>query len=108
MPAGELKHGTLSLIEEGTPVLVICPGDYTYKETLGNAIEAKSRGAKIIAVSDVDNEIYDHWIRLPKVHELLYPIIAVVPLQLLAYSMAIRRGHNPDMPRNLAKSVTVK
>jgi len=108
MPAGELKHGTLSLIEQGTPVLVICPGDYTYKETLGNAIEAKSRGAKIIAVSDVDNEIYDHWIRLPKVHELLYPIIAIVPLQLLAYNMAIKRGHNPDMPRNLAKSVTVK
>ena len=108
MPAGELKHGTLSLIEEGTPVLVICPGDYTYNETLGNAIEAKARGAKIIAVSDVDNEVYDHWIRLPKVHELLYPIVAAVPLQLLAYSMAIKRGHNPDMPRNLAKSVTVK
>jgi glucosamine--fructose-6-phosphate aminotransferase (isomerizing) len=108
MPAGELKHGTLSLIEEGTPVLVICPGDYTYHETLGNAIEAKARGAKIIAVSDVDNEIYDHWIRLPRVHELLYPIVAAVPLQLLAYSMAIKRGHNPDMPRNLAKSVTVK
>ncbi len=108
MPAGELKHGTLSLIEEGTPVLVICPGDYTYHETLGNAIEAKARGAKIIAVSDVNNEIYDHWIRIPKVHDLLYPIVAVVPLQLLAYHMATRRGHNPDMPRNLAKSVTVK
>ena len=108
MPAGELKHGTLSLIEEGTPVLVICPDDYTYKETLSNAMEAKARGAKIIAVSDVDNEIYDHWIRLPKVHQLLHPITAVVPLQLLAYSMAIKRGHNPDMPRNLAKSVTVK
>ncbi|MGA2159308.1 MAG: glutamine--fructose-6-phosphate transaminase (isomerizing), partial [Dehalococcoidia bacterium] len=86
----------------------ICPADYTYAETLSNAIEAKSRGAKIIAVSDRDNEIYDHWIRLPKVHELLYPIVAVVPLQLLAYHMAIKRGHNPDMPRNLAKSVTVK
>ena len=108
MPAGELKHGTLSLIEEGTPVLVICPGDYTYNETLGNAIEARSRGAKIIAVSDVNNEVYDHWIRIPKVHDLLYPIVAVVPLQLLAYHMATRRGHNPDMPRNLAKSVTVR
>jgi len=108
MPAGELKHGTLSLIEEGTPVLVICPDDYTYHETLGNAIEAKARGAKIIAVSDVNNEIYDHWIRIPRVHDLLYPIVAVVPLQLLAYHMATRRGHNPDMPRNLAKSVTVK
>jgi glutamine---fructose-6-phosphate transaminase (isomerizing) len=108
MPAGELKHGTLSLIEEGTPVVVICPADYTYAETLSNAIEAKSRGAKIIAVSDVNNEIYDHWIRLPKVHDLLYPLIAVVPLQMLAYEMTIQRGHDPDMPRNLAKSVTVK
>jgi glucosamine--fructose-6-phosphate aminotransferase (isomerizing) len=108
MPAGELKHGTLSLIEEGTPVVVICPGDYTYGETLSNAIEAKSRGAKIIAVSEENNEIYDHWIKLPKVHDLLYPMVAVVPLQLLAYEMTIRRGHNPDMPRNLAKSVTVK
>ncbi len=108
MPAGELKHGTLSLIEEGTPVLVICPGDFTYKETLGNAIEAKARGAKIIAVSDVDNEVYDHWIKIPRVHDLLYPMVSVVPLQLLAYHMATRRGHNPDMPRNLAKSVTVR
>jgi len=108
MPAGELKHGTLSLIEEGTPVLVICPGDFTYKETLGNAIEAKARGAKIIAVSDVNNEVYDHWIKIPKVHDLLYPMVSVVPLQLLAYHMATRRGHNPDMPRNLAKSVTVR
>jgi len=108
MPAGELKHGTLSLIEKGTPVLVICPRDFTYNETLSNAIEAKSRGARIIAVSDEENEIYDHWIKIPKVHELLYPMVAVVPLQLLAYNMAIKRGHNPDMPRNLAKSVTVK
>ncbi|MDD5648182.1 MAG: glutamine--fructose-6-phosphate transaminase (isomerizing) [Dehalococcoidia bacterium] len=108
MPAGELKHGTLSLIEEGTPVLVICPGDFTYKETLGNAIEAKARGARIIAVSDVNNEVYDHWIRIPRVHDLLYPMVSVVPLQLLAYHMATRRGRNPDMPRNLAKSVTVR
>ncbi len=108
MPAGELKHGTLSLIEDGTPVLVICPGDFTYRETLGNAIEAKARGAKIIAVSDVDNEVYDHWIKIPRVHDLLYPMVSVVPLQLLAYHMATRRGHNPDMPRNLAKSVTVR
>ena len=108
MPAGELKHGTLSLIEEGTPVVVICPADYTYRETLGNAIEAKSRGAHIIAVSDEDNEIYDNWIKIPKVHELLYPMVAVIPLQLLAYYLTIQRGYDPDKPRNLAKSVTVK
>jgi glucosamine--fructose-6-phosphate aminotransferase (isomerizing) len=108
MPAGELKHGTLALIETGTPVAVICPDDYTYHETLSNAIEAKSRGAYIIAVSDKKNEIYDFWIKIPKVDELLYPIITVVPLQLLAYYLAVSRGYDPDRPRNLAKSVTVK
>ena len=108
MPAGELKHGTLALIEQGTPVVVICPDDYTYRETLSNAMEAKSRGANIIAVSDKNNEIYDFWIKIPKVNELLYPIITVVPLQLLAYHLAVSRGYDPDRPRNLAKSVTVK
>ncbi len=108
MPAGELKHGTLALIEPGTPVAVICPDDYTYHETLSNAIEAKSRGAYIVAVSDKTNEIYDFWVRIPKVDELLYPVITVVPLQLLAYYLAVSRGYDPDRPRNLAKSVTVK
>jgi glucosamine--fructose-6-phosphate aminotransferase (isomerizing) len=108
MPAGELKHGTLALIEPGTPVAVICPDDYTYRETLSNAMEAKSRGAYIIAISDRKNEIYDFWVKIPKADELLYPVITVVPLQLLAYHLAISRGHDPDRPRNLAKSVTVK
>ncbi len=108
MPAGELKHGTLALIESGTPVVVICPADYTFSETLSNAIEAKSRGAYIIGVSDKESEIYDSWIKLPKVDELLYPMVAVVPLQLLAYYLAVNRGCDPDKPRNLAKSVTVK
>jgi glucosamine--fructose-6-phosphate aminotransferase (isomerizing) len=108
MPAGELKHGTLALIEPGTPVVVICPADYTFLETLSNAIEAKSRGAYIIGVSDKESDIYDSWIRIPEVDELLYPMVAVVPLQLLAYYLAINRGYDPDKPRNLAKSVTVK
>ena len=108
MPAGELKHGTLALIEPGTPVVVICPADYTFPETLSNAIEAKSRGAYIIGVSDKESDIYDSWIRIPEVDELLYPMVAVVPLQLLAYYLAINRGCDPDKPRNLAKSVTVK
>jgi glucosamine--fructose-6-phosphate aminotransferase (isomerizing) len=108
MPAGELKHGTLALIEPGTPVAVICPDDFTYRETLSNAMEAKSRGAYIIAVSDKKNEIYDFWVKIPRVDELLYPIITVVPLQLLAYHLAVSRGYDPDRPRNLAKSVTVK
>src|SRR4030042_1401374 len=108
MPAGELKHGTLALIEQGTPVIVVCPDDYTYTETLNNAIEAKARGAYIIAVSDKYNEIYDFWIKIPKVDELLYPLVTAVPLQILAYYMATALGYDPDKPRNLAKSVTVK
>ena len=108
MPAGELKHGTLALIEPSTPVVVLCPADYTFSETLSNAMEAKSRGAYIIGVSDKESDIYDSWVKLPKVDELLYPMIAVVPLQLLAYYLAINRGCDPDKPRNLAKSVTVK
>jgi glucosamine--fructose-6-phosphate aminotransferase (isomerizing) len=108
MPAGELKHGTLALIEPGTPVVVICPADYTFAETLSNATEAKSRGAYIIGVSDKKSDIYDSWVKLPEVDELLYPMVATVPLQLLAYYLAINRGCDPDKPRNLAKSVTVK
>ena len=108
MPAGELKHGTLALIEPGTPVVAICPADYTYNETMNNAVEAKSRGAYIIAVSDKESDIYDFWIKIPRVDELLYPMVTVVPLQLLAYHLAVSRGCDPDKPRNLAKSVTVK
>jgi len=108
MPAGELKHGTLALVEPGTPVVVICPADYTFPETLSNAMETKSRGAYIIGVSDKQSDIYDSWIKIPEVDEFLYPMVAVVPLQLLAYYLAINRGCDPDKPRNLAKSVTVK
>ncbi len=108
MPAGELKHGTLALIEPGTPVAVICPDDFTYAETLSNAIEAKARGAYICAISDRANEIYDFWLEIPRVDELLYPLVTVIPLQLLAYHLAVSRGYDPDRPRNLAKSVTVK
>ena len=108
LPAGELKHGTLALIEEDVPMVVICPSDYTYDETLTNAVEAKSRGAYIIGVSDEPNEIFDFRIEIPKMEELFYPLVAVVPLQLLAYHLATNRDKNPDRPRNLAKSVTVK
>lgn len=108
MPAGELKHGTLALIESGTPVVAICPNDHTYSETLSNATEAKSRGAFIIGVSDRESDVYDFWIKIPQVDELWYPMVTVVPLQLLAYHLAVSRGCNPDKPRNLAKSVTVK
>ncbi|MCK9356715.1 MAG: glutamine--fructose-6-phosphate transaminase (isomerizing) [Dehalococcoidia bacterium] len=108
MPAGELKHGTLALIEEGMPVVAICPGDETHEATVGNAIEAKARGGRIIGVSDVESEVYDDWLRISRVPPLLYPVMLVPPLQLLAYHMAVERGCDPDRPRNLAKSVTVR
>jgi len=108
MPAGELKHGTIALIEEGTPVVAICPNDETYHETISNAIETKARGAFIIGISDRYNEIYDEWIKVPEVEDIFYPLSVVLPLQLMAYYLAIRRGKDPDKPRNLAKSVTVK
>jgi len=108
MPAGELKHGTLSLIEKGTPIVVICPNDYTFEETLNNAREAKSRGAYIIGVSDEKKDLFDVWIKIPRVEEIFYPLVSVIPLQLFAYYMAVARNKNPDKPRNLAKSVTVK
>ncbi|MGC9310657.1 MAG: SIS domain-containing protein [Candidatus Aenigmatarchaeota archaeon] len=108
MPAGELKHGTLSLISKGTPVVAIAPKDYTFEETLNNANEAKARGAFIIGVSDVKKSMFDVWIPIPAVKEVFYPMVAVIPLQMLAYYAAVARGNNPDKPRNLAKSVTVK
>jgi glucosamine--fructose-6-phosphate aminotransferase (isomerizing) len=108
LPAGELKHGTLALVEEGTPVIAICPDDYTFNETLSNAMEAKSRGAFIIGVSDRQDELYDAWIKIPQVEEPFYPLITIAPLHLFAYYLALELGKDPDKPRNLAKSVTVK
>lgn len=105
---GELKHGTLALIENGTPIVVLNPEDETYDEMLNNASEMKARGAKIIGVSNKSNVIYDEFIQIPTVHSLLYPLIEVIPLQILAYHAAVFRQKDPDYPRNLAKSVTVK
>jgi len=108
MPAGELKHGTLALVEEGTPVVAICPADYTFDETLSNIAETKARGALVLGVSDRYEPAFDEWIRVPEVDEILYPMVTIIPLQLFAYHSAICRGLDPDKPRNLAKSVTVK
>jgi glucosamine--fructose-6-phosphate aminotransferase (isomerizing) len=108
MPAGELKHGTLALIEKGTPVVAICPRDYTFGETLSSISETKARGAFTIGVSDQQEQIFDEWIKIPTVEEIFYPLVSIVPLQLLAYYSAVVRGLDPDKPRNLAKSVTVK
>lgn len=89
-------------------MVAICPADYTFEETMSNVAEAKARGAFIIGVSDRDEEIFDKWIRIPTVGEVLYPLVSIVPLQLFAYHSAVARGLDPDKPRNLAKSVTVK
>ncbi len=108
MPAGELKHGTLALVEKGTPVVLINPHDYTFADTLSNGMETKARGAFLLGVSDQNNPAYDAWLELPAVDSLFYPLVAAPVLQLLAYHAAVQRGLDPDKPRNLAKSVTVR
>ena len=112
-PAGESKHGPISLIEPGFPVIFVCPKDETHKTLIGNIMEMKARGASIIAVMEEgDDEVkslVDDYMEVPSgVPEVLSPMAFIIPLQLFAYYMAIERGYNPDMPRNLAKSVTVK
>ena len=106
--AGELKHGPLALIDENSIVLVINPRDNTFNDVLSNAHEIKSRGAKIIGISTEPDEVYDHFIKIPDIDNILYPLIEIVPLQLLAYHLALKKNADPDYPRNLAKSVTVK
>jgi glutamine---fructose-6-phosphate transaminase (isomerizing) len=106
--AGELKHGPLALIDKNTVVIVINPLDATYHDTISNAHEIKARGAVIVGISDKKDDVYDHYIKLPKVRDPLFPIIEVIPLQLLAYYLAVKKNVDPDYPRNLAKSVTVK
>jgi len=104
---GELKHGPIALIEEGVPSIVIAPNDHFKTEILSNAMELKARGALIIGVSPENAEVFDHWIKTPEADHA-DPITHIIPLQLLSYKLAVLRQHNPDMPRNLAKSVTVK
>ncbi|MDY6916388.1 MAG: glutamine--fructose-6-phosphate transaminase (isomerizing) [Chloroflexota bacterium] len=108
MPAGELKHGTLALIEEGTPVVAVCPRDSTFDEVMGNVAEVRARGGLVIGVSDDNNDTFDRWLQVPRTGPLLYPLAAVMPLHLLAYHVAVGRGKDPDRPRHLAKSVTVR
>jgi glucosamine--fructose-6-phosphate aminotransferase (isomerizing) len=108
MSSGELKHGTLALIEAGTPVIAICPTDYTYEDSLANIMEVKARGAYVVGITDAQSQIFNDFIRIPKTEEILYPLVTTIPLQILAYYSALERGLDPDKPRNLAKSVTVK
>ncbi|HEY7768273.1 glutamine--fructose-6-phosphate transaminase (isomerizing) [Longimicrobium sp.] len=111
-PAAEMKHGPIALIDENMPVVVIAPKDAVYDKVRSNIDEVKARGGCIIAVVSQDDteleEVVDHVIRIPRTHDALTPILASVPLQLLAYHIAVLRGTNVDQPRNLAKSVTVE
>jgi glucosamine--fructose-6-phosphate aminotransferase (isomerizing) len=112
-PAGESKHGPISLIEEGFPVVFICPRDDTHKTIIGNIMEMKARGAHIISVIEQGDEeiksLSEEYIEVPRgIPSVLSPIPFAIPLQLLAYYVSLEKGFNPDMPRNLAKSVTVK
>ncbi len=108
IPGGELKHGPLALMDSNVFVIILNPNDSTYSDTLTSAREIKVRGAKIIGVSDVKSDIYDYWIEIPKISEVLYPISEIIPIQLLTYYAALEKDTDPDYPRNLAKSVTVK
>lgn len=103
---GELKHGTIALIEKGTPVIVLVT-KWTKKLILSNAMEVKSRGAYIIGINAEENELYDYFIKTPELGNV-NPIVMIIPIQILAYYLALERGCDPDKPRNLAKSVTVK
>jgi glucosamine--fructose-6-phosphate aminotransferase (isomerizing) len=106
--AGELKHGPLALIDKNTVMIILNPLDTTFDDTLSNAHEIKARGATVIGISDKNNEVYDHFIKIPVVSDILYPMIEVIPLQILSYYLALKKNVDPDYPRNLAKSVTVK
>lgn len=110
LSAGELKHGPLALIEDGVPVVAIAPSGKTFEKMVSNIEEAKARRAFVIALGDSKKleKVADVFIQMPEVDELLTPIPYVVPLQLLAYHLAVLRGNDPDKPRNLAKSVTVE
>ena len=107
-----MKHGPIALIDENMPVVVMALQDSTYRKVLSNIQEIKARRGRVIAVvNELDDELErlaDHVIQLPRTHELLSPLLTVLPLQLLAYHIAVLRGCDVDQPRNLAKSVTVE
>jgi glucosamine--fructose-6-phosphate aminotransferase (isomerizing) len=110
--AGEMKHGPIALVDDTLPVVVICPKDASYDKTLGNVQEIRARDGKVVALATRgDESLHDlaqHILWLPDVDERVMPLLTVVPLQLLAYYVAARKGHDVDQPRNLAKTVTVE
>ena len=115
-PAGEMKHGPIALIDEQMPVVSIVPNDHVFEKMIGNVQEAKTRGASVIAlttagqngIQQILDPKQDFLITVPDSHPLIAPVLMAIPLQLLAYHIAVRRGCDVDQPRNLAKSVTVE
>ena len=111
-PAAEMKHGPIALIDENMPVVVIALKDPVYNKVMSNISEVRARNGNVIAIAtEGDREIasrVNHVIYIPETHRLLTPLLSVIPLQLLAYHMAVLRGCHVDQPRNLAKSVTVE
>lgn len=113
-PAGELKHGPLALVDNNMPVIAAAPGNYLFEKTLSNLQEVRARGGKLFVLSDQVNQFHHdafadaHVIAMPTMHPLLTPILYTVPMQLLAYHVAVLKGTDVDQPRNLAKSVTVE
>jgi glucosamine--fructose-6-phosphate aminotransferase (isomerizing) len=111
-PAAEMKHGPIALIDKNMPVVVICPKDNAHSKILGNIAEVKARKGRLIVIANEDDVEAtgpaDHVITIPKTMDALYPLLSVIPLQLLAYHIAVLRGCDVDQPRNLAKSVTVE
>ena len=108
--AGELKHGTISLITDGVPVVAVATTEAMFEKTVSNIKEVTSRGADVVFVTQFNDAggFYKDKIQLPAIHEAIMPILAIMPLQLFAYYVSIDRGCDVDKPRNLAKSVTVE
>ena len=111
-PAAEMKHGPIALVDAEMPVVVVATNKLLYDKVLSNIQEIKARQGKVIAIvvkgDDTISKLVDYVIELPETAEFLYPLLASVPLQLLAYHIAVCKGKNVDQPRNLAKSVTVE
>jgi glucosamine--fructose-6-phosphate aminotransferase (isomerizing) len=111
-PAAEMKHGPIALIDENMPSVFIAPKDAIYDKVLNNIEEVKARNGQVLAIADKDDDkidkLADYVFKIPRTHDMLMPILTVIPLQLLAYHIAVKKGLNVDQPRNLAKSVTVE
>ena len=107
-----MKHGPIALIDEKMPVVIVAPRDKTYEKVVSNVQEVRARNGRVIDVTDYPTgelmDLAEHVISVPRVHRVVFPLLATIPLQLLAYHIAVLRGCDVDQPRNLAKSVTVE